>query len=226
MTADMSLYRAAVEEFAVVPKSSAPLDPQPQPLMTAPSPKRVVPASCVPLTQALAASAASGNGLGVVFATFANSAQADFALNWIAHLERLGLERSALLGATDAEAERTLGAAGTRCFALASRIGGEEAKWGSPGFAQMGRTKADFVRRFLAFNVTLFFADADVVFLRDPLDYVGAALARGAQLLFHTDAFRASPEVLAADPASFATESPTFVRGAELNTGMPGGPSS
>ena len=40
---------------------------------------------------------------------------------------------------------------------------GAEAKWGSPGFTQMGRSKAKVVARLLRMNVTLFFADADVV---------------------------------------------------------------
>ena len=34
-------------------------------------------------------------------ATFANSAQADFAENWLAHLGRVGLRQSALVGVTD-----------------------------------------------------------------------------------------------------------------------------
>lgn len=121
---------------------------------------------CEPLTKQLATSVSAGNSLGIVFLTFCNTAQVDFALNWMAQLERLELGESGLIGATDVGAAQVLLAAGKRCFSLASSIGTEEAKWGSPGFAQMGRTKAALVATFLRFNLTLFFADADVVFLR------------------------------------------------------------
>ncbi|KAL1520276.1 hypothetical protein AB1Y20_023744 [Prymnesium parvum] len=160
--------------------------------------------------------AAATNSLRLVFVTFANSAQADFALNWLAHLAAYG--RAALVGATDESAARTLSAAGAVCFGVPSAIGEAEAKWGSAGFAQMGRTKAALVARLLAFNLTLFFADADVAFLRDPFDYVQQRLRDGAQLLFHTDAFSASDEAVASRDSSL--EAPRIVRGVELNTGL------
>jgi len=137
---------------------------------------------------------AEANTHGVTFVTFANAAQLDFALNWHQHLSLLGLGRSALLGATDEATNRGLSAAGARCFPLKSSIGADEAKWGSPGFSHMGRTKALLVRTLLELNATLLFADVDVVFLRDPLPYLGRQLAAHAQLLFHTDGFGSSPE--------------------------------
>ena len=57
---------------------------------------------CAPsLEQPLVDAAAASNAHRVVFATFANHAQLDFALNWIAHLDALDLAQSALVGATD-----------------------------------------------------------------------------------------------------------------------------
>lgn len=161
---------------------------------------------------------AEANAHGVTFATFANAAQLDFALSWHQHLSLLGLGRSALLGATDEATNRGLSAAGARCFPLKSSIGADEAKWGSPGFSHMGRTKALLVRTLLELNATLLFADVDVVFLRDPLPYLGRQLAAHAQLLFHTDGFGSSPEAIAAQPPGL--ETPSFGITPEMNTGL------
>lgn len=160
-----ALTSAIIGRILRTAASRAPIRPPEEPVQHA-SARRVA-TGCEPLTRELAAGAAAANSLGVVFATFTNQAQADFALNWIVHLERLGLEQSALVGATDAGAEHLLVGARRRCFSLSSGIGSDEAKWGSAGFTQMGRTKADLVARFLSFNITLFFADADVVFLQE-----------------------------------------------------------
>lgn len=214
--APMELARAdttpRVAAAAAAVTQATPLRPE-APLSPATNP-------CVPLGTRDALAAAQANDAHVAFATFANSAQADFALNWLEHLRRVNLHRSALIGATDAGAERVLGArvteTGARCFQLASAIGGEEAKWGSPGFAQMGRTKAAFVASFLRHNVTLLFADADVVFLRDPLPFVAAARRLGADLLFHTDGFAPSDAAV----ASGGLEAPAHGWGPELNTGL------
>jgi hypothetical protein len=171
------------------------------------------------LDAGIVGAAAAGNTARVVFATFANHAQLDFALNWIAHLAALELAASALVGATDDETARGLERAGTaaRCFQLTSDIGSAEAKWGSPGFSQMGRTKSKLLRTLLTLNATVLFADADVAFLRDPLPYVSHQLAAGAHVLFHTDGFGASP---AAWRDADALEQPAFGWGPELNTGL------
>ena len=104
---------------------------------------------CEPLGPAMVHAAAASNALKLLVVTFVNAAQGDFALNWLEHLAQVGLRKSALVGATDATVARSLGAAGARCFPLESGIGAEEAKWGSPGFAQMGRSKALLTRRLL-----------------------------------------------------------------------------
>jgi hypothetical protein len=121
----------------------------------------------VPLDAAAVGAASASNELGVMFVTFANHAQLDFALNWHAHLAALQLGSSSLVGATDAPTERGLAAAGVRCYPLRSALGAAEAKWGSEGFSHMGRTKARLLRTLLELNATVLFADADVVFLRD-----------------------------------------------------------
>lgn len=173
-------------------------------------------ASCPPLGPPLIRHAASSNSHGAIVVTFANAASADFASNWLEHLRRLGLRESALVGATDGGARRAL--AGVGCFSLASEIGAAEAKWGSKGFSQMGRTKAALLRALLdaAGFAFLLFADADAVFLRDPLPYLARHLelaaagpaaagpaAAGAgsagilsDILFHTDGFGSSHEAI------------------------------
>jgi len=175
-------------------------------------------APCVPLDAAAVGAASASNELGVTFVTFANHAQLDFALNWHAHLAALQLGSSSLVGATDAPTERGLAAAGVRCYPLRSALGAAEAKWGSEGFSHMGRTKARLLRTLLELNATVLFADADVVFLRDPLPFLRRQLHAGAQLLFHTDGFGSSARALAAQPEGL--EDPSFGLTPELNTGL------
>ena len=175
-------------------------------------------AHCVPLDAAAVRAASTSNDLGVTFVTFANHAQLDFALNWHAHLAALQLGSSSLVGATDAPTERGLAAAGVRCYPLRSALGEAEAKWGSEGFSHMGRTKARLLRTLLELNATVLFADADVVFLRDPLPFIRRQLDAGAQLLFHTDGFGSSARALAAQPEGL--EEPSFGLTPELNTGL------
>jgi len=175
-------------------------------------------APCVPLDAAAVGAASASNELGVTFVTFANHAQLDFALNWHAHLAALQLGSSSLVGATDAPTERGLAAAGVRCYPLRSSLGAAEAKWGSEGFSHMGRTKARLLRTLLELNATVLFADADVVFLRDPLPFIRRQLHAGAQLLFHTDGFGSSARAIAAQPEGL--EDPSFGLTPELNTGL------
>ena len=141
-------------------------------------------------------------------------------LNWIAHLDALQLAGSALVGATDDATVAGLIAARTRarCFPLTSAIGAAEAKWGSPGFSQMGRTKSKLLRTLLTMHATVLFADADVAFLRDPLPYIQTQIALGADVLFHTDGFGSSP--FAKLHGDSALEQPSFGWGPELNTGL------
>ena len=200
------------------PGPSQSVPPPPPPKLTA-DPLSSSHSPCAPaLSAELTHAAARNNDLGMAVATFANQAQADFAENWLEHLGRVGLRSSALVGATDdaSAARLAIASRGAHCFHVPSLIGSDEAKWGSPGFAQMGRTKALLLRTLLSYNVTVLFADVDVAFLRDPRPFVHAALAAGADVLFHTDGFGSSSEAL----ASSGLEAPAFGWGPELNTGL------
>jgi len=161
------------------------------------------------------AAAAAPLGLNAAVLTFANAAQADFALNWLTLVRRTSLGGAALVGATDRAAEKALAPSGA-CFSLHSAIGSAEARWGSPGFAEMGRSKAKLVYTVLAANVSLIFADADVAIVGDPAPFFSAALRRGADVLFHTDGFGASAEAV----RDGSLERPDFGWGPELNTGL------
>lgn len=183
-----------------------------------PPPRLAEPSQCVPLDAVGVNAAAAANTAGIVIVTFGNAEMIDFLLNWHSHLAALSLHASALMGATDAATARALEAAGARCFPLKSSIGESEAKWGSPGFAQMGRSKAWLLRALLTLRATVLFADADVVFQRDPLPYLSRQLRLGASLLFHTDGFGSSAEVLAAEIDGL--EAPAFTWGLEMNTGL------
>jgi hypothetical protein len=140
------------------------------------------------------AAAAAPLGLNAAVITFANAAQADFALNWLHLVRRTSLGAAALVGATDAAAASDLAATGA-CFRLPSSLGPAEARWGSPGFTHMGRTKARLSVTVLEANVSILFSDADVAIVSDPAPFLAAALRRGADILFHTDGFGASPQV-------------------------------
>jgi hypothetical protein len=161
------------------------------------------------------AAAAASLGLNAAVVTFANAAQVDFALNWLHMVRRTSLGAAALVGATDDVAAAELATSGA-CFRLPSCLGPAEARWGSPGFAQMGRTKAGLALSVLAANVSILFSDVDVAILGDPAFFLAAALQRGADLLFHTDGFGASTGAVAGG----LLESPSFGWGPELNTGF------
>jgi hypothetical protein len=154
----------------------------------------MMPRPCAPLDANAVSAARASNAANVVFVTFANAAQLDFAMNWHAHVDALHLAGSALMGATDSATAAALSSVGARCFPLESAIGSVEAKWGSPGFAQMGRTKAKLLRTMLTLGATVLFADVDAVFVRDPVPFVVRQLRAGAHLLFHTDGFGSSQE--------------------------------
>ena len=175
------------------------------------------PAGCGALStrQLRVAGAASPLGLNVAVLTFVNAVQVDFALNWLLLLRRTSLGGAALVGATDAEAEVGLTHSGA-CFSLRSSIGSTEARWGSPGFAQMGRTKAELTLTVLAANVSILFVDADVAVLGDPAPFLSQARRLGADILFHTDGFGTSATAL----NESTLESPSFGWGPELNTGF------
>eukprot|EP00962_Isochrysis_galbana_P024351 scaffold7453_cov128-Isochrysis_galbana.AAC.6 len=174
-------------------------------------------AGCPLLSTARIKSAASAASLGLNAAvvTFANAAQVDFALNWLHLVRRTSLGAAALIGATDDVAAAELATSGA-CFRLPSSVGPSEARWGSPGFAQMGRTKARLALTILEANVSLLFSDADVAIVGDPAFFLVAALRCGADLLFHTDGFGASADAVRGG----LLESPAFGFGPELNTGF------
>ena len=190
------------------------------------------PTPCPKLSRERIWQAAKTNQLGLVVVTFANGALLDFALNWLAHIRKTSLKDAALVGATDPDAKARL-ASHLECFALDSAIGKDEAKWGSPGFAHMGRSKAALTEQIVSLNVTVLLADADVVFVRDPLPYIARQLNTGAHVLFHTDAFssqlsrewmsnrnRSSQMLRKNEPSLLVVDDPHIAFGAELNTGL------
>ena len=85
---------------------SHPLSVSQRVVMEAPPPPERLAQGCVPLSQSFVASVAARNHLNLVIATFVNMAQADFGLNWLSHLRRVGMVDSAIIGATDAESEQ------------------------------------------------------------------------------------------------------------------------
>lgn len=120
--------------------------------------------------------AATADGEGIVIVTWANAHFSDFVENFVASLQRLGLENY-LVGALDDELVGLLTRGGRVPPAHVFRMLADEALemgakehwgWGSAKFNQMGRHKGVLMRSALAMGVTLLLCDVDTVWLRDP----------------------------------------------------------
>lgn len=159
-------------------------------------------------------------GSGVIITTFANFNHLDFVLNWVAHLRVAGLHNH-FVGCTDDELRDELVRRRVRCARVASTMERTEAKWGSSGFAAMGRTKGALVLRLLELDVAwLLFLDLDAVVLRDPLPYLRRAVdSTGADLLMHSDALRPSAPREGVDDGAELEELRRTIA-PELNTGL------
>lgn len=72
----------------------------------------------------------------------------------------------------DEEILEALFFAGVPVFDMKSEMSPGDAGWGSPVFHKMGRERLYLVDALLGFGVELLMCDTDMVFLRDPLEYV------------------------------------------------------
>lgn len=115
--------------------------------------------------------------------TLANSGYVPAAHNWFESLRRVGLAERALVFATSARAERALAARGVPCRRLSSRhlaaCPDLRTDFRTAGWREIVLRKLEVVHRLLRQGRSVLFADADVVFLRDPLAYLAAATAAG-----------------------------------------------
>lgn len=112
---------------------------------------------------------------GAVIVTWANSHYYDFALNWLRHLDALGVENY-LIGAMDEEMYAKLRKIGVPCWLMGSQGIDKEAVtrdfgWGSKNFHKMGRDKIRLIRDFTKTGTDVLISDIDVAWLRDPIPF-------------------------------------------------------
>lgn len=93
-------------------------------------------------------------------------------------------------GAMDEEILEALYFAGVPVFDMKSEMSTLDAGWGSPVFHKMGRERLYLVDTLLSFDVELLMCDTDMVFLRNPLEYVSrypqADVLTSSDQLVHT----------------------------------------
>jgi hypothetical protein len=90
----------------------------------------------------------------------------------------------------DEEILEALYFAGVPVFDMKSEMSTLDAGWGSPVFHKMGRERLYLVDALLGFDVELLMCDTDMVFLRNPLEYVSrypqADVLTSSDQLVHT----------------------------------------
>jgi hypothetical protein len=93
-------------------------------------------------------------------------------------------------GAMDEEILEALYFAGVPVFDMKSEMSTLDAGWGSPVFHKMGRERLYLVDALLGYDVELLMCDTDMVFLRNPLEYVSrypqADVLTSSDQLVHT----------------------------------------
>ena len=112
---------------------------------------------------------------GAVIVTWANSHYYDFAVNWLRHLDAVGVTNY-LIGAMDEEMYEKLRKIGVPCWLMGSKgIDKDAVKrdfgWGSKNFHKMGRDKIRLIHDFTKTGTDVLISDIDVSWLRDPIPF-------------------------------------------------------
>lgn len=129
---------------------------------------------------------------GAVIVTWANMHYYDFAINWLSHLDEVGVTNY-LIGAMDEELYAALRKIGVNTWLMGSRGIDESAVkkdfgWGSKNFHKMGRDKIRLIHDFTKTGVDVLISDIDVTWTRDPLPFMKRF--PNADMLVSTDELR------------------------------------
>ena len=129
---------------------------------------------------------------GAVIVTWANMHYYDFAINWLSHLDEVGVTNY-LIGAMDEELYAALRKIGVNTWLMGSRGIDESAVkkdfgWGSKNFHKMGRDKIRLIHDFTKTGVDVLISDIDVTWMRDPLPFMKRF--PDADMLVSTDELR------------------------------------
>lgn len=106
-----------------------------------------------------------------VWLSLSNSAFRDLAVNWAAHVYRLGKERSAAIAALDRNFVAALVAERLPCLELVHPLLERPAanlRSNVTGFRRFGAMKASLVLSFITRGRDVLLSDVDVVWIRDP----------------------------------------------------------
>ncbi|CAL8469429.1 g8970 [Coccomyxa elongata] len=107
---------------------------------------------------------------GPVMVTWANFHYLDFVLNWVAHVDALGIKP--LVGSMDDKILQALVDRGVHTFAMRSGLSEDDFGWGSASFHKMGREKIQLIYTFTKMGFDILVADVDTVWLKNPLPYL------------------------------------------------------
>ncbi|EIE21596.1 hypothetical protein COCSUDRAFT_17381, partial [Coccomyxa subellipsoidea C-169] len=123
---------------------------------------------------------------GPVMVTWANFHYLDFVLNWLAHVNALGIKP--LVGAMDDKILQALVDRGVHTFAMRSGLSEDDFGWGSASFHKMGREKIQLIYTFTKMGFDILVADVDTVW--NPFPYM--ARYPDADILTSSDHLRNS----------------------------------
>ena len=127
-----------------------------------------------------------------VWLTMANSAVADIALNWAAHIFTLGVERRAAIAALDKPFHKRLMLERVPSFNHVQEGFESDVRSSRTGFRKLGMIKARLVLHVLSAGRNVLLSDVDVVWLRLPLPLL---LARHpADVMVSTDCLSSAAE--------------------------------
>eukprot|EP01062_Namystynia_karyoxenos_P026232 TRINITY_DN20445_c0_g1_i3.p1 TRINITY_DN20445_c0_g1~~TRINITY_DN20445_c0_g1_i3.p1 ORF type:complete len:637 (+),score=132.90 TRINITY_DN20445_c0_g1_i3:73-1911(+) len=112
---------------------------------------------------------------GTLILTYADAGHADFARNWASNLLAAGVTRF-LIAALDDRLPPMLAAGGTPHFRANTTLTAEDLRWqpGAPMLHLVPRVKIELILKALQLGVAVLFSDTDVVWLKDPLPYMGS----------------------------------------------------
>jgi len=120
------------------------------------------------LTQERVEALARGN---VLMVTWANYHYLDFVINWVYHINKLGVTNY-LVGSMDDDILKELVHRGVNTFSMRSGLSTSDFGWGSPTFHKMGREKINLIVTFTNMGIDLLLSDVDTVWMRDPMPYI------------------------------------------------------
>jgi len=112
---------------------------------------------------------------GAIIVTWANNHYFDFAMNFVEHLEKLGV-KNYIVGAMDEDLYEALRKININTWLMGSKTidAGSVKKdfgWGTPTFHKMGRDKIRLINDFTKSGVDVLISDIDVAWMRNPIPF-------------------------------------------------------